>query len=109
MCTWGTHCTLSRHTDSRGRPITVDECIAPLVLALNDAGVPTVASCCGHGRMPGNIILADGRECVIMPNWKTARAVEKLMVTHHLVRPISAAGDVEDAATEGAESTENGG
>jgi len=42
-------------------PVEVDACIAPLVAALNDAGFRTVASCCGHGRRPGSIALADGR------------------------------------------------
>lgn len=47
--------------------ILVDACIAPLVKALNRAGsIGTVASCCGHGRHPGNIMLADGRELAIV-------------------------------------------
>jgi hypothetical protein len=36
-----------------------DPCIEPLVRALNDAGIATRASCCGHGHRPGNIVLAD--------------------------------------------------
>lgn len=44
-----------------------DPCIAPLVKALNDGDVPTVASCCGHGDRDGSIVLADGRELVIRP------------------------------------------
>ncbi|NIR31678.1 MAG: hypothetical protein GWN84_20675 [Gammaproteobacteria bacterium] len=43
-------------------PISVDPCIADLVQALNATGLPTVASCCGHGRRPGRITLKDGRE-----------------------------------------------
>lgn len=42
-----------------------DPCIAPLVKALNDGGIRTVASCCGHGKNDGSIVLADGRELVI--------------------------------------------
>lgn len=38
-----------------------DPCLAPLVKALNDGGVRTVASCCGHGAHAGSIALADGR------------------------------------------------
>lgn len=38
-----------------------DPCIASLVAALNYGGIETVASCCGHGQRPGNIVLADGR------------------------------------------------
>lgn len=40
----------------------IDSCIAPIVKALNDGGVETVASCCGHGKGPGRISLADGRD-----------------------------------------------
>lgn len=34
-----------------------DPCLAPIVKALNDGGIKTVASCCGHGRIPATIIL----------------------------------------------------
>lgn len=44
-----------------------DPCIAPIVKALNDAGLRTVASCCGHGERPGSIILANETELVIRP------------------------------------------
>jgi hypothetical protein len=46
-------------------PVGVDECIAPIVEALNKAGAFTVASCCGHGTQPGSIVLRDGRELTI--------------------------------------------
>ena len=45
----------------RGRVVCVDWCIHHLVAALNAGGVDTTASCCGHGREPGRIDLADGR------------------------------------------------
>lgn len=48
-----------------GRVRYIDPCIASIVAALNAAGIETVASCCGHGRNPGSIILLDGRELVI--------------------------------------------
>ena len=51
----------------------VDNCIVPLVKALNDAGVETVASCGGHGRQYGNIALADGRELLIVPDYAAGR------------------------------------
>ena len=65
-----------------------DPCIAPLVKALNESdlpavpsrlnadGVRTVASCCGHGKRPGRIALADGRELFILPDFALAREVE---------------------------------
>jgi hypothetical protein len=48
-----------------GRARDIDPCLATIVRALNSAGVETVASCCGHGRQPGSIVLADGRELLI--------------------------------------------
>ncbi len=43
----------------------VDSCIAPIVEALNSAGIHTAASCCGHGIRLGVIALHDGRELVV--------------------------------------------
>lgn len=48
-----------------GRVICVDWCIHHIVSALNAAGVETVASCCGHGKMDGRIDLKDGRVLTI--------------------------------------------
>jgi hypothetical protein len=56
----------------------VDEEIRPLVRALWDAGIATVASCSGHDYRPGNIALADGRELVIAPDYETARKIDAL-------------------------------
>jgi hypothetical protein len=54
--------------DDQGIPtIWSDPCIAPIVKALNAGGLPTVASCCGHGNIPGIITLGDGRHLVIFP------------------------------------------
>lgn len=39
----------------------IDSCIAPIVEALNDAGIYTSQSCCGHGKEDGTIFLHDGR------------------------------------------------
>jgi len=54
----------------------VDPCIAPLVQALNDAGLQTIASCCGHGHRPGSIALEDGREILIARDYAEARAMD---------------------------------
>lgn len=43
------------------RPHPIDRCIAPEVLWLNYHGVRTAGSCCGHGKMPGSIIVEDGQ------------------------------------------------
>lgn len=39
----------------------IDSCIAPIVEALNNAGIYTAGSCCGHGNAGGTILLHDGR------------------------------------------------
>lgn len=43
----------------------VDQCIAPLVNALNGMGMLTRSCCCGHGQYPGTIILHSGGEIII--------------------------------------------
>lgn len=48
--------------------VNVDACIAPIVQALNDGGIETKASCCGHSRIPGRIMLQDGRDLVLLAN-----------------------------------------
>jgi hypothetical protein len=62
----------------RRTAIQVDACIAPIVTALNDAGIATVASCCGHGKRPGIIALEDGRELLVMPDWESSRRLDPL-------------------------------
>lgn len=61
----------------------IDECIKPLIKALNDCGMETIASCCGHGYTNGNVILKDGREIIIAPNYRTARIIEKCFPDIH--------------------------
>lgn len=51
-----------RHDD----PIELDECIADIVLALNEGGVPTTSSCCGHGTAPGHISLRGDRHLLVI-------------------------------------------
>jgi len=73
MCRWGdaVDCDViipaayscTRH--ERQARKAIDRCIAPLVNALNTAGPQTVASCCGHGRREGEIVLRDGRTLVV--------------------------------------------
>lgn len=59
----------------------MDRCIAPLVEALNAAGVETVASCCGHGYRPGNVALRDGREIVIAKDFEQGRQIDTIFPT----------------------------
>lgn len=67
----------------------IDECIKPLLKALNQCGMETVASCCGHGNTNGNIALKDGREIIIAPNFETARKIEKYFPDIHGNPPIN--------------------
>lgn len=59
-----------------------DPCLAPLITALNDGGLPTVASCCGHGENPGSVALADGRWLLILPDHAAYDAAEALLRVH---------------------------
>lgn len=56
-------CDVPSH--AKGRVIYIDFCIADIVNALNAANIKTEASCCGHGKIPGSIILSDGRVLTI--------------------------------------------
>ena len=56
---------LSHTGRSYTRHIGIDACIAPLVRALQNAGIDMRASCCGHGNADGRIDLQDGRTLVI--------------------------------------------
>lgn len=80
MCDWGTTvqvrvtvpARLSHTGTERQKTVGVDACIAPLVRALNsEEGVETVASCCGHGKAHGRIVLADGRELLVVDRNET--------------------------------------
>lgn len=63
--------------DDTGKPtVWCDPCIAPIVRALNDAGMPTTWSCCGHGNRPGMIGLQDGRQVMILPDLAAAHRAE---------------------------------
>jgi len=44
-----------------GRVRCIDKCIAHIIAALNAANIVTIESCCGHGHLPGYIMLNDGR------------------------------------------------
>lgn len=81
MCEWGDTVPLKvwipkqlSHTgEARWDEKPVDACISRIVQALNDGGVCTIASCCGHGKGDGSILLAGGRELVVVtPNNETS-------------------------------------
>lgn len=70
MCEWGHTTKVKLCKSRRGSCFAdVDECIAPIAQALNDAGIETTASCCGHGKLLGNIVLKDNRVLEIHPDF----------------------------------------
>ena len=82
MCRHGDTVTLrlrtmaqvSHHGEDYWRDWSIDRCIAPIVKALQDAGIDMLGSCCGHGKGDGSILLADGRELVIRQRQQAATA-----------------------------------
>lgn len=76
---------------SVSKVVSIDGCIATLVAALNAAGLGTVASCCGHGHRPGNIVLEDGREIIIARNYEEGRQIDKLF-------PVTSYGEMKGAS-----------
>lgn len=76
------------HRKADGTPrVWCDPCIAPIIRALNDGGLPTAASCCGHGNRVGRISLADGRELFLVPDFEAATTAHDLLVCHSQSRP----------------------
>jgi hypothetical protein len=73
VCEWGTTTPVAvlipadlHHTgEAHVRVVGIDSCIAPIVRALQGAGINMRSSCCGHGKGPGEIVLADGRRLVL--------------------------------------------
>ena len=66
-----------------GRPRAIDWCIHHIVAALNAGGVQTTSSCCGHGKMPGLIMLKDGRVLGIYDSMEDATKYGSLASKYH--------------------------
>lgn len=64
-----------------------DPCLVPLIKALNDGGVRTIASCCGHGATEGWIALGDGRQLGIFATLNQFRKMQGL-------GPVEGGGDL---------------
>ena len=76
-----------------------DPCLVPLITALNDGGLPTVASCCGHGVAPrGRVSLADGRELFIVPTFEAASALDDLLAASPVGRATPDGGALDASA-----------
>lgn len=73
MCEWGTEvilnvpipADLSYTGEFRWDNKAIDACIAPIIDALNQAGIYTASCCCGHGKGEGSIVLHDGRKLTV--------------------------------------------
>ncbi len=69
MCEWGDlemvrvkiPADLAATGEATWKDVGIDSCIAPIVEALQAAGIDMRGSCCGHYRGPGEIELQDGR------------------------------------------------
>jgi len=46
----------TRRITINGKTVRVDACIAGLIRSLNDYGIETLGSCCGHGKYPLTIV-----------------------------------------------------
>ena len=61
-----------------GKPYTkeavIDKCIAPIVEALQAAGIHMRGSCCGHGQYVGEIHLWDGETVILIQQAPAAGA-----------------------------------
>lgn len=76
MCKWGTDeivevtipADLSHTGKAYKKKVGIDKCIAPIVRALENAGILMRGSCCGHGKRDGDIHLQDGRILIIKQN-----------------------------------------
>jgi len=67
MCEWGNIELING--------INIDKCIVSIVKGLHHANLKTIASCCGHGKQPGSVVLDDGREILIFSEYEDARMV----------------------------------
>lgn len=65
-------------TSIGGKECRIDSCIADIVRGLDIAGAKPIASCCGHFNRWGSIILKDGRELLIVPDFESGRAFDKI-------------------------------
>jgi CBS-domain-containing membrane protein len=57
---------LSATGTARRKTVGIDRALADLVRALQKAGIHMEGSCSGHGRRPGEILLADGRTLLVV-------------------------------------------
>jgi len=62
-----------QHMPVNGKVVAIDHCISRIVAALNAANIRTIASCCGHQKTYGDIMLKDGRVLIVLPRAPNGR------------------------------------
>jgi len=85
MCKWGTTtkvrvkvpADLSSTGKERRAIKPIDSCIAPIVKALQKAGIDTRSSCCGHKKREGHITLQDGRAILVLDKRTTKAYIRR--------------------------------
>lgn len=67
MCKWGTSKNIKlaypRHNSKR-TIVPVDKCISKLVQILNNYGIHTLSSCCGHNKDEGSILIKQDNKII---------------------------------------------
>ena len=97
MCEWGDHvpvrvkipADLSSTGKVKWKEAKIDGCIAPIVKALQGAGIDMRGSCCGHGKYLRDIHLQDGRLLLIL-NEQQGRAYMASVSKEEPLRGLSA-------------------
>ena len=64
-----------------GKAVEIDNCLTNIIQALNDGGVETLISCCGHGRTNGHIVLKD-RILIVTAKTNRMEAMRSVSYTH---------------------------
>lgn len=58
------------HTGARRKKVcAIDRCLAPLILALQAAGIGTEGCCCGHGKYDGTVCFENGIRLIVVWPW----------------------------------------
>lgn len=79
MCKWGETKVISILRPMGGiKDVDIDKCIVDLIQTLNAGGEFTAASCCGHGKRPGRIILESGRELFLASSYEEGTKIDKI-------------------------------
>jgi len=96
-CEVGTHkCDVQ--IDLVDNTICADKCIADIVTALNQYGLETIGSCCGHGKTTGIISLADGRNLIVSADAAVIISLKSLVAHAYAEGTIDSENDEADFA-----------